>query len=299
MSRFPLLALLFWLGPSAGVGTLTAQTRSPATDGGIVVDTIASVTSRHLETPRMVRVYLPRGYSAGSNRYPVLYANDGQDMESVGLVGSLDSLVEAGLIEPLIVVAVHATSDRFQEYGTAGQPNAQGLGSRAGAYEDFIVGELMPLVERRYRARSGPAHTAIMGWSLGGLSAFDVAWRRSDKFGSVGAFSGSFWWRTDDSSADARQSSRILHGRVRETPRAPRLRVWFESGKQDERDDRDGNGVIDAIQDTRELMEELARKGLRDGLEVCYTEMDGGHDPETWGKALPLFLAWAFGVADR
>lgn len=299
MSRFSLRALLLWLGPSAGVGTLTAQTRSPARDGGIVVDTLASVTSRHLGTPRTVRVYLPRGYATSSDRYPVLYANDGQDMDAVGLVGSLDSLVKAGLIEPLIVVAVHSTSERLQEYGIAGQANAQGLGSRAGAYENFIVGELMPLVERRYRARRGPAHTAIMGWSLGGLSAFDLAWRRSDKFGSIGAFSGSFWWRTDDGSAEARQSSRITHRRIRETASAPRLRIWLEAGRQDEKDDRDMNGVIDAIQDTRELVDELVRKGMREGEGVRYHEMHGGHNPETWGKALPLFLTWAFGTKPR
>jgi enterochelin esterase-like enzyme len=196
-------------------------------------------------------------------------------------------------MQPIIVIAVHAGEDRLQNYGTVGQPNAQGLGSRAEAYEKFIVRELVPLVERRYRTQRGRA--AIMGWSLGGLSAFDIAWRNGRTFQNVGVFSGSFWWRTDDSSTEAKQSSRIMHRRVRGSRRPPGLRAWFEVGRQDEKDDRDMNGVIDAIQDTRELIDALRQKGLHEGTDIQYLEIDGGHNVETWSTVLPQFLVWAFG----
>jgi enterochelin esterase-like enzyme len=84
---------------------------------------------------------------------------------------------------------------------------------------------------------------------------------------------------------------------VRDERRVPSLELWFEAGRQDEKDDRDGNGVIDAIQDTRELMAELARRGFQEGREMTYLEVDGGHNPETWGRALPAFLTWAFGTS--
>lgn len=292
MKRFSLRALLYWLGPTAGVGTLTGQTRPLPSATAITIDTIRGLISPNLDTAPAIRVFLPPGYHDTRTRYPVLYANDGQDMESVGLTRTLDSLVRQRIIQPIIVVAVDAGADRRQNYGTAGQPNAAGLGAKAANYERFLVRELVPLIARRYRATMDRA--AIMGWSLGGLSAFDLAWRNSETFGAVGVFSGSFWWRTDDSSVAAKQNSRIIHRRVRETPRAPDLRVWLEAGTHDELDDRDGNGVIDAVQDTRELMDELGRKGMREPGQVHYLEMDGGHDPGTWGKALPMFLAWAF-----
>ena len=162
-----------------------------------------------------------------------------------------------------------------------------------------MVEELRPLIEKRYRVRRGPAETALLGWSLGGLSAFDLAWRHPEVFGTVGVMSGSFWWRTDDATVAAKQASRIMHRVVRETSPVPRLRMWFEAGREDEAADRDGNGVIDAIQDTRELMDELTAKGLQEGRDMTYLEVDGGHNQATWAMVLPAFLLWAFGPADN
>jgi enterochelin esterase-like enzyme len=292
VKRLSFRALLYWLAPTAGVGTLAGQVRTPVVTG-VVVDTLAAIRSRYLPATPMVRVFLPPGYGQSRKRYPVLYANDGQDMEAVGLSRTIDSLVVARRMNPVIVVAIHAGEDRLQNYGTADQPNAQGLGSRAESYEKFMLRELIPAIERRYRTLPGRA--SIMGWSLGGLSAFDLAWRNGSTFQSVGVFSGSFWWRTDDSSAASKQSSRIMHRRVRESGQPPRLRAWFEVGRQDEKDDRDMNGVIDAIQDTRELIDVLVEKGFRTGNDLQYLEVEGGHNVETWGKELPQFLVWAFG----
>ena len=291
MKRLSFRTLLYWLAPTAGVGTLAGQARTPAV-AGVSVDTVSGIRSRFLPETPMVRVFLPAGYAGSDARYPVLYANDGQDMEAVGLARTIDSLVAAGRMHPVLVVAVHAGADRLQSYGTADQPNAQGLGAQARSYERFMVEELIPAVEHRYRTLPG---ATIMGWSLGGLSAFDLAWRNQNTFRQVGVFSGSFWWRTDDSTTAAKQSSRIMHRRVRESVRPRRLRAWFEVGRQDEKDDRDMNGVIDAIQDTRELMEAMLENGMREGRDLAYVEVDGGHNVETWGTVLPQFLVWAFG----
>jgi enterochelin esterase-like enzyme len=152
----------------------------------------------------------------------------------------------------------------------------------------------MPLIEQRYRTARGPTHTAIMGWSLGGLSAFDLAWRHPDRFGRVGVFSGAFWWRTDDRNVAAKQASRIMHRRVRETPGNPALGMWFETGLRDEQADRDGDGVIDAVQDTEELVLELERKGYRRGRDMVHLTVEGTHDLPTWRRLLPEWLVWAF-----
>lgn len=77
-------------------------------------------------------------------------------------------------------------------------------------------------------------------------------------------------------------------------PRPARLRLWFEAGTKDETDDRDGNGVIDAIQDTTELIDELVRRDFVRGPDLVYREVkDGRHHESTWAQALPEFLAWA------
>lgn len=292
LTRLAFRTLLAWLAPTAGAGTLAGQARPPVLPGGITVDTLSELRSRFLTTAPSVRIFLPAGYHSGKDRYPLLLANDGQDMESLALVQVLDSLAASRAMEPIIVVAVHAGQDRLQNYGTVGQPNAQGLGANAGNYEQFIVRELLPLIHRLYRVR--PRDVSIMGWSLGGLSAFDLAWRNGTWFRRVGVFSGSFWWRTDDSSPEARQSSRIVHRMVGSGKRPRDLVMWFEAGRQDETADRDGNGVIDAIQDTRELIAELVKRGMREGGDLHYVEVEGGHDLATWNKVLPRFLTWAF-----
>ncbi len=88
-----------------------------------------------------------------------------------------------------------------------------------------------------------------------------------------------------------------MHRRVRDTEAPGQLRLWFEAGTLDEKGDRDNNGVIDAIQDTTELMDELRLKGYQDKEDMVYIEVEGGkHNQATWARVLPELLQWAFPV---
>jgi enterochelin esterase-like enzyme len=265
----------------------------------VVTKTVERFRSKQLHNQRGLTIFLPPDYDHQPDRsYKVLYVNDGQDMPTVRMADTLAALMAHHEIEPIIVVAIHATRDRLQEYGTAGIPNARGLGKRARKYSFFVLDEVMPYINRRYRTLIGPVNTAIMGWSLGGLMAFDLAWNHPDVFGVAGVFSGSFWWRTAEQDTHARQESRIMHRRVRDTDSPGQLRLWFQAGTNDEKEDRDNNGVIDAIQDTTELMDELELKGFRRGLDMIYTQVEGGeHNQRTWGYILPYFLRWTFPTA--
>ena len=79
-------------------------------------------------------------------------------------------------------------------------------------------------------------------------------------------------------------------------PSKPDLKFWFQTGTNDETDDRDHDGIIDSIQDTLECIAELERKGFVWGKDIIYSETLGGeHNPETWSRAMPDFLIWAFG----
>ncbi len=243
---------------------------------------------------RKVDIFLPPGYAESEARYPVLYAQDGQDMGDVRLKSTLEQLYNEKAIQPLIVVAVHASDDRLKEYGTAGTPDYAGRGNEAGLYTAMLLKEIRPYIESTYRTQIGPANTAVMGWSLGGLMAFDLAWNHPDVFGQVGVFSGSLWWHTDDTDLQSVFGSRIAHDMVRNGEKRDGMRFWFESGLLDEKDDRDGDGVIDSVQDTRELVAELQAKGYTDA-DIRQLELPQGyHGPGTWANALPHFLVWAF-----
>ena len=245
--------------------------------------------------PRTATVFLPPGFQAGASA-PLLVALDGQTMDRWRLIDALEEISEESWPLVPIVVAVPASAERLEEYGTAGTLDYAGRGTLAAAFQNHLVHGLLPTVRGRYGLRPDPTRTGIFGASMGGLCALDTAWRHPDVFGVAGIFSGSLWWRADNSEVAAKQDSRIMHARVKATERPPRLRLWFQAGTEDERDDRDGNGVIDAIQDTTELMDELRAKGYCDGTDMTYVQVPGGrHDEETWARVLPQFLRWGLG----
>lgn len=261
--------------------------------GAVRTERLRAVPSPELGNSRTITVYLPPGYT-NDREYPLLLAHDGQEMGAWNLAATLAAHHGAGRVTP-VVAAVPANHDRLHEYGTVGRLNHDGLGARAAEFQDFITETVLPLLRHRYQVSRRPAHTAVMGASLGGLSAFDLSWRRPDVFGVAGIFSGSFWWRTRNGTAAEQQASRITHAVVRATAAKPALRLWFQASTRDEDEDRDGNGVIDAIQDTTELINELAAKGFTPGRDVVYRETDGGlHHPSTWARELPEFLRWAW-----
>lgn len=257
--------------------------------------TVPDFASVHLGNQRPLTIYLPPDYHQSTAVYRSLYVNDGQDVASLQLRRTLATLLSRGQIKPIVVVAVPTNEARLQEYGAAVAANAQGLGREAAAYGRFVSQEVVPYVQAHYRVKREAAHTAVLGASLGGLSAFDLAWNYPDLFGIVGVMSGSFWWRASSTETAIDAGRRIAHSLVRRGPKRPGLRFWFQAATQDELDDRDQNGVIDAIQDTQELMALLADLGYRPEKDMVYVEVAGGrHNYGTWAAVLPHFLRWAF-----
>ena len=246
---------------------------------------------------RKVKVdfYLPVNVAA-PEQMSLLLINDGQDMDTMGFEGILNNLYEQQAIHPVLCVGIHAGAERKLEYGTASQPDFKGRGSRACNYTRFILEELLPLIQSTYHLPV-TKEKAFAGFSLGALSALDIAWNHPSEFSTVGVFSGSLWWRSKDQH-DATyddHNDRIMHQLIRNSPRKPDLKFFFESGKLDEQKDRNKNGVIDSIDDTLDLIAELKAKGYaEEDIEFLLLD-DGKHDIETWGKAMPVFLKWAFG----
>lgn len=243
-------------------------------------------------------ILLPPDYHQTTRSYPVLYLNDGQDLPRLRMQETLDSLYNQHLIRSFILVAIHTNADRIQEYGTAAQADYMKRGSKAGLYTDFVVTELLPYIQKQYRVQTEPAEAVFAGFSLGGLSAFDIVLHHPERFGKAGVFSGSFWWRSKKfNTAYDDETDRIMHGLVRKGTYNPAQKFWFQTGTLDETSDRNNNGVIDSIDDTLDLIKELEKKGYgRDNQVVQYVEVAGGHhNQETWGAIMPNFLTWAFG----
>lgn len=216
--------------------------------------------------------------------------NDGQDYGQLKMGDILKDFYLKKNFE-FVYVGIHCNKDRLYEYGTSGIPDYKGRGNKAQAHSDFVIKELMPWVEANFPAATEKESRFIAGFSLGGLSALDILWEHPTLFSKVGVFSGSFWWRKKefrDGYDD--DKDRIMHQKVRSGSFHEGLSFWFECGTKDEKSDRNNNGIIDSIDDTVDLMNELKLKGYE---KVTYLEVeDGEHNFNTWRKVMPNFLDW-------
>lgn len=245
-------------------------------------------------------IYLPPEYPTARRRhYPLLLLNDGQDLPAANFAFTLKQLYRENRIPHLIAVGLYANHERHREYGTARQADYKGRGDKARLYRDFVLAELLPFLQHRFRLSGRPDEMVYAGFSLGGLSALDIAWAHPQIFGAAGVFSGALWWRWSDVDPKNPDADRIMHDIVQKTRegRPNGQRFWFQAGTLDEEEDRNNNGVIDAIDDTLHLIEALKKRGYPDA-QIRYLEIEGGtHDPQTWGRAMPDFLRWTFAHA--
>lgn len=268
----------------------------PPEKTSLTIDIIATeIESDYLGRKVKVDAYIP-GFLSHQHRPALLLINDGQDMATMNWVEVFRDFFERKGNIPLIAVAIHAGADRKMEYGTAGVPDYLGRGAKADDYTKFIFGELLPAARQDF-GYPDFSEKVFAGFSLGGLSALDIVWAHPHEFTKVGVFSGSLWWRMIDQTEPDYDDDkhRIIHDLVRKGNYAPWLKFFFCTGTLDETNDRNGNGIIDSIDDTLGLMVELERKGYSRTTDMYYLELpDGKHDVATWGKAMPVFLDWAF-----
>lgn len=161
---------------------------------------------------RNIDIWLPPGYAEHPDRhYPVLYMHDGQNLFDPalsytgvdwGVDEAMTRLIAAGRVREAIVVGVWNTPQRFQEYmprapvttpslasGVEHVPPLPAADIRSDAYLRFLVTELKPAIDARFRTRPGRDDTFIMGSSMGGLISLYAAAQHPEMFGGVAALS--------------------------------------------------------------------------------------------------------------
>lgn len=251
--------------------------------------------SRYLQREVRVDLFMPHA-AYPKNETSLLLINDGQNMEELGLSGILSGLYRQSAIHSLLCAGIYCGDDRKNEYGTAFVTDYKGRGAKAALYAQFVLEELLPFIHVQTGIVSFK-EKSFAGFSLGGLSALDIVWNHPKEFVKAGVFSGSFWWRSKGlSEGYVEATDRIMHARIREGAYYPWLKFFFETGTLDETEDRNNNGIIDCIDDTIGLIEELEQKGYKRQSDIEYLELkDGRHDVATWAIAMPVFLKWGWG----
>lgn len=253
------------------------------------------IASVHLKRKVTVDYYYPNNLSR-IQHIPVLFFNDGQLLEEMNFSAIYEQYLQENPDNPLLIVGIHAGSERVMEYGTAGKPNYKGLGAKATEYQLFFMQECLLHTLNRFPF-ANKRDLSIAGFSLGGLTAMDTAWKYPNLFKKVGVFSGSFWWRDKELGADYDENkNRIMHNTIRQTERVnEEMKFYFECGTDDEKADRNNNGIIDSIDDTMDIINELEIKGYKPQKDIQFQVVQGGkHNGETWSKCLPQFLNWGW-----
>ncbi len=239
--------------------------------------------SAFLDDDRNVTVYLPPGYAARGGPYPVLYMHDGQNVfeddrayggESWRLGQTADALIEAGKIEPLLIVGIdHAGEKRAQEYTPTATKRLGG--GQAARYGRLIVEELKPFIDRTYPTATESARTGLGGSSLGGLVSLFLGLRHPNVFGRLAAMSPSVWW-----------DRRVILRDVHTLRPSPRPRVWVDIGTAEGRPH---------VENTRLLVAAMRRAGWTLGDDLVYAEYPHAtHTESAWAARVGPMLEYLF-----
>ncbi len=175
---FPALALCL-----AIVQTATAQRRAPLSKFQAPPEALREV----LQAPSLgggplpYRVLLPSDYGRSVRRYPVLYLLHGYGGDESDWL-TRTNLAEYAARHRLIIVTPGAGNNWYAN--SASDANAR--------YEDAIVRDLIPHIDRRYRTIASYHGRAIAGLSMGGLGAMKFALRYPQLFAFAASFSGAF-----------------------------------------------------------------------------------------------------------
>lgn len=146
--------------------------------------------SKTLGDTRWFSVYTPPDYHKQSEkRYPVLYLLHGSNDTAIGwvMIGAanyiMDNLLARDYAEEMTVVmpfghaVPHGSPREVQRTNTE-------------KFEAYLLGDVMPMVESKYRVLTTQKDRAIAGLSMGGGQAITIGLRNLDKFGVIGSFSG-------------------------------------------------------------------------------------------------------------
>ncbi len=226
-----------------------------------------TISSQHLGYDKFYRVYTPPGYETMED-LPVIYATDGTDAINevyVGMVNVLDNLIADGRIRPIIAVFIDPHDANTGEYVRWRELMPESLDSCP--FCDFVVDEIVPLIDADYRTDPSADARAVLGTSLGGPWAAYMGLAYTDIFHLIAIKSfivnGQDWLLGEYQGSETKPLKIFLHHGIYElTSQAPQL---------------------------REILEEK-------GYPLLYVETNEGHSYGNWRGTTDDLLVYFFGA---
>ena len=265
--------------------------RSPAATGRVECNQLRSqILSRAVH----YCIVLPPSFDAGKTaQFPILYFLHGLgDNEQFFLHSGAWNLTEdmraGGELKDFLIATPDADATFYI--------NAKDGKDR---YEDFLLQEFFPYMEKRYRVMPGRSHRAIAGISMGGYGALHLAFRHPQLFVSVSAHSAALIDKLPAFLGPTPNSPRArVLGAVFGSPPDPAfwdrnspialartanlagLKIYFDCGEQDDYGFEVGAAALDKVLAARHIAHE-------------FHIYPGRHDPSYFAEHLPASLAFA------
>lgn len=218
-------------------------------------------------------LFLPEDYHAGNRTYPVIYVNGDVPIQEI-----ISEVNKAGYGADFIMLSVQPGSwnDDFTPWSAPafhrGEKMPAGL---ADAYICHLTGEIKPYMDAHYRTMPEAEHTALFGYSLGGLTTVYTLYK-TDVFGVVGSLSGSLWY---DGFGEFMESNEPLKRNAK---------VYLSLGKKEK---QSRNPRMSRVAECTERAKDILTKQLTQT--VCFEWNEGGHFdniPKRFAKAVVWWM---------
>ena len=155
------------------------------------------IESKLVGEKRVINVWTPPSYTTNTDSLFVLYMPDGGIKEDFPhIANTLAELIENKSIPPMILVGIENTERRRDLTGpseTKSDGDIAPMTDGAGKFRGFIIEELMPEINKRYRTTS---QKGIIGESLAGLFVVETFLLKPESFDYYIAMDPSLWWNT-------------------------------------------------------------------------------------------------------
>jgi enterochelin esterase family protein len=194
---------------------------------------VATVTyySKSLQRFRRMHVYTPPGYENGKGRFPVFYLLHGMgdcddSWSTVGRAGVImDNLIAAKKAKPMIVVmpAGHTSTTN----AGPGSPSTSRF--RTDEFVGDFEKDIMPYVEKHYRARTDRQNRAIAGLSMGGNQTLSITVPHLDKYAYIGVFSSGIFDIATNTSFEEKNKAALDDPKLKQGLKL----FWFATGTED------------------------------------------------------------------
>lgn len=246
--------------------------------------------SEVLGLQRRVYVYTPAGYEAGTQKYPVFYlfhgaGGDEDAWTNMGRAAQImDNLIAQGKAKPMIVVMTNGNASQAgaqNEVPALPSTGEQGMAAYqryAGKFEEHLVKDVVPFIEKNYRTLTGMENRAIAGLSMGGGHTQTITNNNPGMFGYIGVFSmGIMNFGPQGPDAAKIEQERITKLEVLKN--SGYKLYWIGVGKDD--------FVYKGVVTLRENLDKV-------GLKYIYRESTGGHTWANWRIYLSEFAPMLF-----